>query len=76
MTREIDPSKISLTSHSKIDENFANYFLKTKAKDKCYNVSVKDYRKHKLERRFIVDPVFKIVYKQTESICILCLFRS
>jgi len=47
MTREIDPSKISLTSHSKIDENFANYFLKTKAKDKCYNVSVKDYRKHK-----------------------------
>ena len=38
MTREIDPFYISLSSHSKIDENFANYFLKTKAKDKCFIV--------------------------------------
>ena len=39
--------KVSRSS-AKIDENFANYFLKTKANNKCFlllNVHVKRYRK-------------------------------
>ena len=35
-------------SQAKINENFSNYFLKTKANNKCYivlNVHVKGYRK-------------------------------
>ena len=33
-------------SQAKIDENFANYFLKTKANNKCFfNVHVKGHRK-------------------------------
>ena len=76
-------------SQAKINENFANYFFKTKANNKCVivqNVHVKGYRKAlvswavksklKALRHFKVDPVFKIdetVYKQTESMYIVCM---
>ena len=71
-------------SHAKIYENFANYFLKTKANNKCFIVLKCTYKglqksmiravksKPKALRHFKVDPVIKIdetVYKQAESMC-------
>ena len=40
------------SSQAKLDESFANYFLKTKAKNECLlvlNVHVKGYRKSTIE---------------------------
>ena len=67
-----------LHSQAKFDENFANYFLKTKANNKCFivlKIPCKGHKwvravKSKALRHFKVDPVLKIdetVYKQAES---------
>ena len=72
---------------TKVYENFANYFLKTKANNKCLIVlkcrrkglqksisELERYTKPKALRQFKVDPVLKIdetVYKHPESMWVV-----